>query len=255
MFLLLRKALNAFFDDKRITITVVCVWFCIVMVIFTWLGIFSTSYMQFGPNKDLAYMGMPLDSWSRWCAVLLFVLISTAINDIAGDAISPWMANCVCDHKNRYIPYSKTTCICISQLWSVYCATMSIASIALVFSQFDLIFFRILVDLLVNQYTTTRFLENKTHNVTLYNTWFEDIEHTPEESTMQEFSVRKSEDTGDDCPGGADDTQQTHEFQLDAKLDAGLKKCTSKDTGHPYNILNTVANAKKIEKQALLTEV
>lgn len=169
----LSRALNTFFDDKRVTITVVYVWFVIVLVLFAWLGIFSTSYMQVGPNDDLVYMGMPLNTWPRWGTVILFVLVSTSINDIAGDAISPWMQNCICDHKNRYIPYSKTTCIAISQLWALYCAVMSIASIALVFSQFDILFVRIVVDISVNQYTTTRFLRNKTHNTARYDAWFE----------------------------------------------------------------------------------
>jgi hypothetical protein len=175
MIAFLERALNKFFDDKRVTMAGLCVWFAIVMVLFAWLGIFSTNYMQFGPNEHLVYLGMNLNTWSRWGAVFGFVVVSTAINDIAGDAISPWMQNCICDHKNRYIPYSKTTCLCISQLWAVYCSVMSIASIALVFSQFDLLIVRMLVDLVVNQYTTNRFLRNKVYNTGKYEAWFDEL--------------------------------------------------------------------------------
>lgn len=175
MFSLIRRGLDAFFDDKRITITVLVVWFIIVWVLFSWLGIFTTSYMQIGPNPQLTYMGMRLDTWSRYSVVLIFVIISTTINDIAGDAISPWMQNSIYDHKNRYIPYSKSTCLLISQLWAVYCAVMSIASIALVFSQFDLLAVRTFIDLVVNQYTTNRFLRNKVHSAERYNMWFEEM--------------------------------------------------------------------------------
>ena len=76
------------------------------------------------------------------------------------------------DHKSRTIPYSKFTMLFISQTWSLYCGTMSVASIALVFAQFDLIMIRLVVDLFVNQYTIRRFLSNKSHDPYRYHTEF-----------------------------------------------------------------------------------
>jgi hypothetical protein len=168
------QAIDKVFDDKRVTITVLVVWFVIVMVLFSSIGLFTTNYMAIGPNDNLTYMGMPLNTWPRYNAVLIFVIISTAINDLAGDAISPWILTCVCDVKSRVIPYSKSTCLLITQVWSCYCGVMSIASISLVFSQFDLLAVRLIVDLVVNQYTTMRFLRNKTHSAAEYNRFFED---------------------------------------------------------------------------------
>jgi hypothetical protein len=174
MFACVGQAIDKVFDDKRVTITVLVVWFVIVMVLFSSIGLFTTNYMAIGPNENLTYMGMPLNTWPRYNAVLIFVVISTAINDLAGDAISPWILTCVCDVKSRVIPYSKSTCLLITQVWSCYCGVMSIASISLVFSQFDLLAVRLIVDLVVNQYTTMRFLRNKTHSAAEYNRFFED---------------------------------------------------------------------------------
>jgi len=101
-----------------------------------------------------------------------FVVISTAINDFASDAISPWIQNTVMDHKSRTIPYSKFTMLFITQTWSLYCGVMSVASIALVFAQFDLTMIRLVVDLFVNQYTIRRFLSHKTHDPYRYHTEF-----------------------------------------------------------------------------------
>jgi hypothetical protein len=109
---------------------------------------------------------------SRYLTVVVFVVISTAINDFASDAISPWIQNTVMDHKTRTIPYSKFTIVFITQTWSLYCGTMSVASIALVFAQFDLIMIRLVVDLMVNQYTIRRFLANKSHDPYRYHTEF-----------------------------------------------------------------------------------
>jgi hypothetical protein len=160
------------FDDKRVTIALISVWFFICLVGFTWLGIFGSAYMRVGPSPTLTYMGMNIDSMPRYMTVVVFVVISTAVNDFASDAISPWIQNTVMDHKSRTIPYSKWTIIFITQTWSLYCGTMSVASIALVFAQFDLIMIRLVVDLFVNQYTIRRFLAHKTHDPYRYHNEF-----------------------------------------------------------------------------------
>jgi hypothetical protein len=151
------------FDDKRVTIACVSVWFFICLGGFTWLGIFRSEYMRIGPSPTLTYMGMLIDTMPRYLAVVMFVVISTAINDFASDAISPFIQNTVMDHKSRTIPYSKFTILWIAQSWSLYCGVMGVASIALVFAQFDLIMIRLVVDLFVNQYTIRRFLLEKSH--------------------------------------------------------------------------------------------
>jgi hypothetical protein len=160
------------FDDKRVTIACISIWFFICLGGFTWLGIFGSAYMRVGPSPTLTYMGMLIDTMPRYLAVVAFVVLSTAINDFASDAISPWIQNTVMDHKSRTIPYSKFTMVFISQTWSFYCGTMSVASIALVFAQFDLIMIRLVVDLFVNQYTIRRFLSNKSHDPFRYHNEF-----------------------------------------------------------------------------------
>ncbi|KAJ1469350.1 hypothetical protein T484DRAFT_1754500 [Baffinella frigidus] len=160
------------FDDKRVTIACISVWFFVCLGGFTWLGIFGSAYMRIGPSPTLTYMGMLIDTMPRYMSVVVFVVISTAVNDFASDAISPWIQNTVMDHKSRTIPYNEFMIIFITQTWSLYCGTMSVASIALVFAQFDLIMIRLVVDLLVNQYTIGRFLTHKSHDPFRYHNEF-----------------------------------------------------------------------------------
>ena len=145
------SCINNAFDDKRVTIACVSTWFFICLAGFTWLGIFGSAFMRIGPSPTLTYMGMKIDDMSRYLTVVGFVVLSTAINDFASDTISPWIQNTVMDHKSRTIPYSKFTMLFITQTWSLYCGTMPVASIALMFAQFDLIMIRLVVDLFVNQ--------------------------------------------------------------------------------------------------------
>ena len=156
--------INNAFDDKRATIAFIYIWFSLCLVGFTWLGIFGSQYMRIGPSATLTYLGLTIDTGPRYAFVVTFVIVSTSVNDFASDAISPWIANCVMDHKSKTIPYSKFTTVFITQAWSLYCGIMSVASIALVFAQFDLIMVRLVVDLLVNQYTIRRYLRHKQHD-------------------------------------------------------------------------------------------
>jgi hypothetical protein len=190
------------FDDKRVTIACISVWFVICAVGFTWLGIFGSEYMRVGPSATLTYMGMSIDTMGRYLTVVGFVVISTAINDFASDAISPWIQNTVMDHKTRTIPYSKFTILFIAQTWSLYCGVMSVASIALVFAQFDLIMIRLVVDLFVNQYTIRRFLIKKSHDPFRYHNEFAEAD----ESDLLSEEGDPSDTRNQDIHGGVQST-------------------------------------------------
>ena len=53
-------------------------------------------------------------------------------------------------------------CLGITQVWSCYCNIMSVFSIFLAMSQIDFVLIRMFADLMVNAYTTTKFIRNKT---------------------------------------------------------------------------------------------
>jgi hypothetical protein len=99
---------------------------------------------------------------------------NTCVTDFMSDAIVPWLQNTVQDHKTRYLPYRKSTCYAISQLWGVYCNVMSIFGVALMMSQIDLLFIRLLADLSVNTFTTFKFMRHKLVDRRRYSMWNED---------------------------------------------------------------------------------
>jgi len=101
------------------------------------------------------------------------------MNDFFSDALGPFFINTIQDHKTKYLPYSKLTCYVILQLWSTYCCLMSIFSIGLLMSQIDFLLIRLVADLLVNSFTTFKFLKNKEFNRRMYYSTEED-HHGPD---------------------------------------------------------------------------
>lgn len=149
------------FDDKRIAVVILMVWLAIVVVVFKDIGLLDTKFMSMGPSDKTIFMGMVLDSWYKWGMVAAFTFVNTSINDFMSDAISPWILNTITDHKTRFLPYSKGTCLIISQLWSVYCNVMGVFGLFLAMTQVDFVLIRMAADLTVNVYTNLRFMKNK----------------------------------------------------------------------------------------------
>ena len=79
------------------------------------------------------------------------------------DALSPWILNTITDHKTKYIPYSKTMCLLITQCWAIYCNIMGVFGLFLAMTQIDFVLIRMAADLFVNAYTTTKFMRDKTY--------------------------------------------------------------------------------------------
>lgn len=153
--------MDAVFDDKRIAVVFLMIWLVIVVVVFKDIGLLDTKFMSAGPSDKTVFMGMVLDTWYKWGLVAGFTFVNTSINDFMSDAISPWLLNTITDHKNKFLPYSKGTCLAISQLWSVYCNVMSVFGLFLAMTQVDFVLIRMAADLTVNVYTNLRFMRNK----------------------------------------------------------------------------------------------
>lgn len=177
------EILNKIFDDKRYMITIVVVWFIICAIGFSTVGLFSSEFMRFGPNDTLTYLTVKIDTWQRYSFILFFTIISTCVNDLASDSLGPFFTNAITDHKSRHLPYQKKTILLISQIWSLYCNFMGIASVALVFSQFDLILVRAFVDLSVNLFTMNRFMRNKEYDPSGFGQYFEQESCVEEEAS------------------------------------------------------------------------
>ena len=160
--------LDAVFDDKRIAITCLMFWLVIVLLAFNSIGLFHSDFIRLGPSPTTKIMTITIDTWHEWFMVAIASFTSTCFNDFFSDSLSPFFLNTIQDQKTKYLPYSKLTCYIILQLWSVYCGLMSIFSVGLLMSQIDFLLIRLAADLMVNTFTTFKFLNGKEVNRRLY---------------------------------------------------------------------------------------
>lgn len=192
--------LDALFDDKRVVTVVLMLYLTLVLIVMKEIGLLDSTFMNIGPSENTSFMGVKLNNWYKWSLVATFTFVNTSVNDFMSDAISPWILNTITDHKTKYIPYSKCVCLIITQLWSFYCNIMSVFAIFLAMSQIDFVLIRMSADLMVNAYTTTKFIRHKTYCPTKYRKYWEidqEMEHMTKAGTETAiFSVSdSSEDT------------------------------------------------------------
>jgi len=154
--------LDAIFDDKRVLAVLIAEWTCTICIIFICIMIDDASpFLSFGPNPQTVLFGFKLDTWTNWSCVALYTFVSTCIADFTSDSVGPWITNTIQDHKNAYLPYQKWTCVCIVQTFSMYAIIMGTIHLFVALSQIDFMLLRMFADLLVNYYTTRRFMQFK----------------------------------------------------------------------------------------------
>jgi len=166
--------LDIMFDDKRVAITILMIWLIFIVVMLQGLGLMHSTFMTFGPSPHSKFLALHIDTWHKWFLLTCATFASTCVSDFFSDAIVPWIQNTVQDHKTTYLPYSKCMCYIISQLWTVYCAVMSIFAISLMTSQIDFLIVRLLADLLTNTFTTFKFMRHKKVDRQKYQSWTEE---------------------------------------------------------------------------------
>ena len=163
------KNLDALFDDKRVLCLVIACWTTAVSTIFVCIMIDDNSpFLSFGPNPGTVLFGFKLDTWTKWGCIAIYTFVSTCIADFTCDSVGPFVTNTIQDHKNLYIPYSKTTCVLIVQVFAVYAIIMNTIGLFVALSQIDFMMIRMFADLMVNYYTCNRFMRYKSVNAEMY---------------------------------------------------------------------------------------
>lgn len=160
------------FNDKRVICLFLVVWTVICCVTFLSIMIMDGSaFLMMGPNDKTKLFNVPLNTWPKWWAVAIYTFVSTCIAAFASDSVAPFITNTIQDHKTKYIPYSKATCLVIIQVWTVYAVITGTIGLFVVLTQVDFLLIRLVADVVINVMTTAYFLQDKQHDSHLYSQW------------------------------------------------------------------------------------
>ena len=160
------------FSDKRLVSVFLGVWTLISCVVFLSIMMADGSaFLMMGPNEKTRLFNVPLNTWPKWWAVAIYTFVSTCIAAFASDSVAPFITNTIQDHKTKYIPYSKSMCLIIIQVWTVYAVIMGTISLFVALTQVDFLIIWLVADVVINVMTTAYFLQDKQHDAHLYGQW------------------------------------------------------------------------------------
>ena len=178
------------FNDQRVVTAGLAVWTILCVAVFLHIMIADESaFLAMGPNTRTRLFNVPLDTWPKWWCVAVYTFVSTCIAAFASDSVAPFIINTVQDHKTRYIPFAKTTCLVIIQVWTTYAVIMGTIGLFVALTQIDFLIIRLVADLIVNFMTTAYFLNDKIYDVQLYLDWERNQKQLDEDLTFDDELV------------------------------------------------------------------
>jgi hypothetical protein len=155
--------LSAVFVDKRLTAAVLVLWLSVVLVVFSSLGVLSSDFFRFGPSPSLRFMNFPIDSIEKWLLLALYSFVDSLFKSFSHDSVIPWLNNTISDPKSKLLPYRKSVCLMVVEIYFAYVHISSVMKVFLSLAQVDFVLINALSDLGMKVFSYSSLMRDKTH--------------------------------------------------------------------------------------------
>jgi len=135
------------------------VWLVTVVSVFSGMG-FLNRYIAFGPNSELTFLNVVIDTWEKWTILIIYTLASNVVQIYTSDVIYPWIVTQVQNIKTPLI-YSKGGTISMVLFYNFSVTFGSFIGIYIVFTQADFMIATIIAQLITNAITTCIYIKKK----------------------------------------------------------------------------------------------
>jgi hypothetical protein len=142
--------------DVRTGAVIVTLWSAVIVVLGGVLGFFNSPFFQFGPSETAVFFSQPINTWPRWCGIVVYTLVQQLVSTYALETISPWMMNQVQNRRVRTLRESEPMTLSIVSFWYLYMWISRVVSIQILLSQIDFLILVLAVDLLTT-FLVTKF--------------------------------------------------------------------------------------------------
>jgi hypothetical protein len=154
--------LSLLFTDKRLTAVVISIWLLIVLVVFSCLGVLQSQFFRFGPSPSLHFMTIPIDTMQEWLLLALYCCVDTLVKSFGHDSIVPWLTHTIADPKCKTLPYRRTMCLLIMEVYYCYVHISSMFKFFLSLAQVDFVLINAFSDMAMKIFSYSSFMSGKT---------------------------------------------------------------------------------------------
>lgn len=152
---------STLFMDKRFTAAVLLVWLSIVLISFSCLGVLHSQFFRFGPSPSLHFMTIPIDTMEEWLLLVLYCCIDTLVKTFGHDSIVPWLTHTISDPKCKTLPYKRSTCLLVMEVYFCYVHVSSMFKFFLSLAQVDFVLINALSDMAMKIFSYSSFMRDK----------------------------------------------------------------------------------------------
>lgn len=155
--------MSSLFFDKRLTAFVLVLWLSVVLSVFACLGVFSSRFFRFGPSPSLHFMSIPIDTVEEWLFLALYCCVDTLFKTFGHDSIVPWLTHTISDPKCKTLPYRRSVCLIVMEVYFGYVHVSSMFKFFLSLAQVDFVLINALSDLSMKIFSYSSYMRDKTH--------------------------------------------------------------------------------------------
>ena len=150
---------------EKIVSRVVMFWiimiFITIALLYKHMNEEAMMFYQFGPNENLLVFGLNIDTYPKYCVIIIYCFLNSLIRTASKDILGAYLTNSVQDvskekHKNiRCFAYEVTYVLSIYAWidWYIYMNLLVV--------QVDMLIIEITSDLIMSVVTTRYYLQNK----------------------------------------------------------------------------------------------
>ena len=151
------------FNDKRFTALVLMVWLVLIVAIFSSLGVLQSNFFRFGPSHSLHFMTIAIDTMEEWMILAVYCFLDTLVKTFGHDSIIPWLNHTLSDPKCKILPYRRSVCLAVMEVYFAYVHVSGIFKFFLSLTQFDFVLINMLADMFMKIYSYSSYMEFKTY--------------------------------------------------------------------------------------------
>ena len=127
---------SVLFNDKRVTATILMVWLVAIIIIFSSLGVWRSTFFRFGPSPSLHFMTIAIDTAEEWTMLALYCFVDTLI---------------------------KTFGLIVMEVYYAYVHVSGMFKFFLSLTQFDFVLINMCADLAMKIFSYNSYMEHKAY--------------------------------------------------------------------------------------------
>jgi hypothetical protein len=107
-------------------------------------------------------MTIPIDTMEEWLLLALYCCVDTLVKSFGHDSIVPWLTHTISDPKCKTLPYRRTVCLLIMEVYFCYVHISSMFKFFLSLAQVDFVLINALSDMAMKILSYSSFMHDKT---------------------------------------------------------------------------------------------